>query len=499
MIKVVRMRGGYVSNIHNKGKMMIKLGLMLALSSASLCVFGQCVYAETEQKVIPSEEQSLAPAATPAVSNLATALAAAYVNNSTLQQLRAEVMSFHHKSTQAKAEFLPKISSKIGLVGNNAHSSSSSRQSTRQAGVTMDLNLFAGGATVASVLSVDQNIRARWANLMSEEQKVFISVINGYLDLISKIQRVEVQKAAHKAYLKNYETSFEKHKIGEETITQVANAESKLAKAEADLRSAEADVVGARAVFVSLTGAEPAELQKIEGPQKLPKNVDMALNLAIENHPSIVKAQFEHLASKADLDQANANLYAPRVNLTASSSRDESSTRNQSTDVFGRPYDSKTSNYQTNNQIGINATFDLYAGGAYSSKKREMHELAVSKRVAINNVKEELIASVRKIWEALQAARENIANFKKQVKAAEIALTATRQEMEVGTKILFDVLQTQAQLVEAQLSLIEAEKTYYQNAYQMVSLLGGLHAKALKLTVEYFDPEAHYGSVPVGY
>ena len=128
-----------------------------------------------------------------------------------------------------------------------------------------------------------------------------------------------------------------------------------------------------------------------------------------------------------------------------------------------------------------------------------MHDTAVGKRIAIDNVKSDLVASVRKIWEALQAAHENIANFKKQVKAAEIALTATRQEMEVGTKILFDVLQTQAQLVEAQLSLIEAEKTYYQNAYQMVSLLGGLHAKALKLTVEYFDPEAHYDSVPVGY
>ncbi len=490
---------------------MLKMSLVLALGAAYVC--GNVVYAKAPSTAVSEKaasvsenqkenvraEQMLAPTKALVVSDLATALAAAYVNNSTLQQLRTEVMSFHHKSTQAKAEFLPKISTKIGMSGYNAHSASSTRQSGRQAGVTMDLNLFAGGATVASVLSVDQNIRARWANLMSEEQKIFINVINGYLDLISKIQKVEVQKAAHTAYLKNFETSSEKHKIGEETITQVANAESKLAKAEADLRSAEADIVGAKALFVSLTGAEPVNLAKLDGPQKLPVNSEMAVNLAIENHPAIVKAQFEHLASKADLDEANAKLYAPRVNLSASSSRDENSTRSKSQDVFGRSYDSRSSDYRTNNQIGINATFDLYAGGAYSSKKREMHEVAVSKRITINTVKDELTANVRKIWESLQASRENIANFKKQVKAAEIALTATRQEMDVGTKILFDVLQTQAQLVEAQLSLIEAEKMYYQNAYQMVSLLGGLHAKALKLTVEYFDPKAHYDSVPVGY
>ena len=482
---------------------MLKMNVLLALGVASVCVGG--VYATSPSTVVSdsassvSADQVLAPAKAPVVSDLATALAAAYVNNSTLQQLRAEVMSFHHKSTQAKAEFLPKISSKIGMSGYNAHSSSSTRQSARQAGVTMDLNLFAGGATVASVLSVDQNIRARWANLMSEEQKIFINVINGYLDLISKIQKVEVQKAAHAAYLKNFETSSEKHKIGEETITQVANAESKLAKAEADLRSAEADVVGAKALFVSLTGVEPVNLAKLDSPQKLPVNSEMAVNLSIENHPAIVKAQFEHLASKADLDEANAKLYSPRVNLSASSSRDESSTRTKSVNMYGYPYDARSSDYRTNNKIGINATFDLYSGGAYSSKKREMHEVSVSKRVAIDSIKNELTASVHKIWEALQASRENISNFKKQVKAAEIALTATRQEMDVGTKILFDVLQTQAQLVEAQLSLIEAEKTYYQNAYQMVSLLGGLHAKALKLTVEYFDPEAHYNTVPVGY
>ncbi|MDP3371365.1 MAG: TolC family outer membrane protein [Candidatus Paracaedibacteraceae bacterium] len=495
---------------------MKKINLVLGLSCAlsTFHAFAELNTTPQSTGVIvtaPLTEQSdvlqIAPAKA-AISTLADALAAAYINNPDLQQARQELMAKHEKIAQAKAEYLPQIKSQVSIAGSKMQGSgsakdtstsypSSQRTSTRSGQVTFSQNLFAGGSTAANILSVDQSIRATWADLLSKEQKVFSDVIKGYLDLISKTLKVEVHKANNAAMKKSYETAFEKHKIGEEPLTQVANAESKLAKAEADLRSAEADVIGAKASLFAIIGAEPSNnLKKPEVPENLPKTLDQTILLAIENNPDVIKAQFDHKSAQANIDKINGK-YLPSLDLRAQTKRDEASQRS----INATPYvtNTKLSNNSTNNQVVLEMSYDLYAGGTYSSQKREAHETAVAKRIAIEGAKTSVTGNVKSAFETYMAAKINVGNFNRQVKAAKIALESTRQEVEVGTKVLLDYLTSQSQLVEAQLNLIDSEKAYFQSAYQMLSLLGGLHAKAMKLSVQYFDPAAHYDNITVGF
>lgn len=448
------------------------------------------------------------------VATLAEALAAAYVNNAGLQQKRREILSGHEKSAQAKAGFLPTISSQISMQGNKQIFSgsskdssitapSSTRTSTRSGQVTIAQNLFAGGSTVADVLSADQTIRGAWADLLSTEQKTFLDVIKNYIDLLNKISKVKVYKANHAAFKKSYETESEKHKIGEGALTQVALAEAKLAGAESDLRTAEADVIGAKATLVAVIGADIADLKKPTEPSDLPKGLAQAISTAIDNNPDVIKSQFDHKAAEANIDSINGN-FLPSIDLQAASQRQEASTRSlnpampETGHAFQGP-DVRSSNNTTNNSVMVTMKYELYSGGKYSSQKRQLHDTFIAKRIAIESVKSQLTGAVKSTYESYQAAKMNIENYKKQVKAQEIAVEATRQEMEVGTKVLFDVLTAQTDLVKAQVGLIDAEKTYFQSAYQMVSLLGGLHAKAMKLSVNYFDPKAHYDNIPVGF
>lgn len=442
------------------------------------------------------------------VSTLADALAAAYVNNGDLLATRKELMAGHEKIAQEKAGYLPTIKSQISISGNKSQQSgsvkdssasypSSQRTSTRSGEITLSQNLFAGGSTVASVLAMDQEIRSSWANLIVQEQKIFFKVIESYLDLISKISTVEVHKANHAAMKKSHETALEKHKIGEEALTQVANAEAKLAKAEAKLRSAEADVIGAKAALAAIVGVEPGNLKKPEAPADLPKKLDNAILIATENNPNIIKAQFEHTSAKAKIDKINGK-YLPSVDLQAKTIRNESSNRAIYPESTNYP-STKQSDNKTNNSITLSMSYDIYAGGSYSSQKREAHDRAISKRIAIEGAKTSIIGNVKSAFESHEAARTNVDNFKRQVKAAGIALESTRQEVEIGTKVLLDYLNSQSEFVEAQLNLIEAEKIYFKSGYEMVQHLGGLHAKAMKLTVPYFDPESHYNNISVGF
>ena len=93
------------------------------------------------------------------------------------------------------------------------------------------------------------------------------------------------------------------------------------------------------------------------------------------------------------------------------------------------------------------------------------------------------------------AAKANIENFKKQVQASEVSLDGTKQEMEVGSKILLDVLNAQSELLNAQLQLVKAEKDYFLGGYRLMAAMGQLNGKYLKLNLEQFNPQAHFQQV----
>jgi TolC family type I secretion outer membrane protein len=355
---------------------------------------------------------------------LLDALVGAYKNNPDLLATRQNVIAQHQQITQAKAGYLPQVTSEIGIKGTNATTSGSAKtmgvtgatdqqSSSRYGQVQAVQNLFAGGKTAATVLNVDKTIRSYWAQLLTKEQDTFTNVIKAYLDLIAKIATVDAYRGNCKALQKFYETSFEKQKIGEETITQVANAEAKLAKGEADLRGAEADLESAKAKYTSLTGLDYTNLEKPEPPKGLPETLDAALSLAIDNHPSVIDASYQHEAAKANIDKANGD-FMPSVDLVGTSSRDEGSTRSKGYSLeYQRSYDQRSSNYTTNNQLQLRVQYNLYNGGSYSSAKRQAHDTAVARRLNIENTKITLKANLTQAWQGYFAAKANIANYKK--------------------------------------------------------------------------------------
>ena len=81
------------------------------------------------------------------------------------------------------------------------------------------------------------------------------------------------------------------------------------------------------------------------------------------------------------------------------------------------------------------------------------------------------------------------------MKAQEIAVDGVTQEMQVGTKILVDVLNAQAQLLQAKLDQINTIQQYYFYLYQILSLQGKLTAEGLGLPVEVFRPEENYTDI----
>ena len=486
---------------------------MLLLTTASLSFCTSFSFA-TDAVVRPVEPTTIQPSEVIATEIDATekvivmedaqtidaAVIGAYKNNPELQQKRHEVLAAHEKYVQATAGWRPRLEANGSITGSKRISSGTTKDSTsgtsgstantRQGGLTLSQNIFQGGSTVADVSKADQSVRSAWAGLQSTEQGTLFSAVKAFLDLLSQYAQVDLYKASKVAYQKNYEAAVEKRNIGEETQTQVANAEAKLAEAEANLRTAEAKLEGLKATYSQITGLQPAaQLKKPEPPAGLlPANLQSAVQVAKDQHPSVIAAKFDHLAAQSETESIGGCLL-PKVDVSASTTRNEARSRYEigTTAQYARSND-----MYTNNQVMLEVKIPLYEGGNIRSQKRQAHETAVQKRVAIEKAKTEAVQAVVQSWQDYQAAKTNIENYQKLVKATEVSLEGTKQEMAVGSKILLDVLNAQAALLEAQLKLVQAEQAYILESYRLMGSVGLLNAKYLKLPVEYFSPELHY-------
>jgi outer membrane protein len=475
---------------------------MLLLTSASVAFCASFAFATESENTTQSAETVAQVKAVENAQTIEAAIIGAYKNNPDLQQRRHAVLASHEQYVQATAGWRPtvdasgsiteakKIASGTTKDTSSAPGSSGATTNTRQGALTLSQNLYQGGMTVAAVSKADQSVRASWASLQSAEQDTLFKAVKAFLDLLSQYAQVELYKASKTAFQKEYEAAVEKRNIGEETQTQVANAEAKLANAEATLRSAEAQLEGLKATYTQITGIQPAvQLKKPEPPAGLlPADLQSAVQLAKDQHPDIITAQFEHLAAQSDTQRIGGGLL-PTVNMEASTSRNETRGRYE---VANTAKDSHANDMYTNNQVMLQVKIPLYEGGAIRSQKRQAHETAVQKRVAIENARTQVVQLVIQSWQNYQAAKNNIENYQKQVRASEVSLEGTKQEMAVGSKILLDVLNARAALLEAQLKLVQAEQAYILEAYRLMSAVGLLNAKYLKLPIEHFNPELHY-------
>ena len=137
----------------------------------------------------------------------------------------------------------------------------------------------------------------------------------------------------------------------------------------------------------------------------------------------------------------------------------------------------------------------LYQSGSVYSSVRQARQLNSQDRIEIDQARRNVVQSVTQAWENLQTARSTIEAQRAQIAANRIALDGVIQEAQVGTRTTLDVLNAEQELLQAQVSLVQAERNEYVSAYTLLSSIGRLTAQSLQLPTDYYDPTIHYNEV----
>lgn len=428
------------------------------------------------------------------------AMESTYKINPDILSQRAHVRSADENIVQAKAGWRPSINATLSdgyekqlfsgdAVDKGAIPLSRGRYQNAQVKVTQ--NLFNGGGTTAQIDGAKADIKSKRAELIEAEQNTLLAAVQAYLDLITQLAQLEVLRA-NEGFLKvTLQSTTDKFNVGEETRTSVAQAEAQSAEATAKRHTAEAQLGAKIATYEQVVGRLPGKLAKPIVPQWMPKNVKEALDKARLNNPTILKAQYAEIAARRNVDQVNGGLL-PKVDLEGSSTLSQNRINKlPGTSTPG----GNTTDFIADHKVAVTISVPIYEAGTIRSKKRQAIEDAERNRILIEKSRRQIEQQLIQAFQDYEAAKSNMNFYAEQVRANEISVEGTRQEVLVGSKILLDVLNAQNQLLNAQQTLVQVEQTMYLSAYKIIVLMGMLTAKSMQLQVEHYDSSAHYKEI----
>ena len=307
------------------------------------------------------------------------------------------------------------------------------------------------------------------AKLLKKEQDVIHSAIDAYSNLILTREKLDIN--GKNLNLLNRQVENDKIRLdrGQITITDLAQSESSLAGAQAQFTKAKSDLLIAKLTYENIIGkiSDPNKLKKNSNAiVSMPTSLNEAINLSKQNNPDIKIAKFDLEQSEKDLSISKSDL-APTASLSLE--------RSYADDV------SSTIDEREKDILKATVSWPFYSGGKKRSTINKNSNLTTRKRLLLDDAIRTNETNVASAWSSLESSKGFLNSVKAQVRAAQIANDGIAAEYERGSRTTLDVIQSNALLLSAQISLASSEKNYLMAQYNLLKSVGLLNNQYLKL------------------
>ena len=305
--------------------------------------------------------------------------------------------------------------------------------------------------------------------LVKKEQDVLHSAIDAYSSLILAREKLDINKKNLSLLKRQVENDKIRLDRGQITITDLAQSESSLAGAQAQFTQAKSDLLISKLNYENIIGkvVDPYQLKKNSNSiVNIPKNLSEAIDLSKKNNPDIKIAKFDLAQSEQDLAISESDL-KPTASLSLE--------RLYADDI------SSTIDQREKDTLKATVSWPFYSGGKIRSTINKNSNLTTRKKLLLDDIIRTNETNVASAWSSLDSSKSFLNSVKAQVRAAQIANDGIAAEYERGSRTTLDVIQSNALLLSAQISLASSEKNYLMAQYNLLKAAGLLNSQYLKL------------------
>ncbi len=423
---------------------------------------------------------TLAGLAAPAsAENLASAIAAAYDSNPQIGAQRANVRVSDELVPQARAPGRPSFNAQASAA--QAGLSFNDNGRTYTAAGQLSQSLYRGGRTRAAENSGENRILAARARLRAIENQVVLDTVTAYADVLRFSRVVELNISQVKVLERELQASKDRFEVGDLTRTDVAQSQARVANAQSNLVVAQNQLAAARQAFQRVVGHLPEDLEPLPPLPVLPGSIAQATEIAEANNPSLLAARFDEAGARYDV-KVLEKTRLPTVTANVQAAYQYFQGGGSGTSFI------RQGGFFTQNAT-VTANIPLYQQGLPGSQIREAQAQRGRLLEQISVVSRATQENVVNSFNQLTAARAVIAATQVAVDANTLAAEGVKQENQVGTRTIIELLNAEQEKLTAEVNLVTARRDEQVAGYSLLAAAGAAEAVVLGAPVKAYDPE----------
>ncbi|MEF8755009.1 MAG: TolC family outer membrane protein [Accumulibacter sp.] len=410
---------------------------------------------------------------------LMDAYQAARQNDPSFRAARHERDAGQYAIAIGRAGLLPNV----GITGAYSRNRGERTYFTRAGSPTEDLDYREEASAIAlrqPLFNYDSIVRYRQGGVQAafsdavfdrKEAEFAVKLASAYFEVLFSLERLALSDAEIAAYRVDRETSERRRKGGEGTVTEVAEAESRLQLARAGRADAIDRLSVANLRLESMTGKTMAPLWPLR-PDFAPSAVqsvslDQWSALAEESSPEIRARRKSFEFASLEVDRNRAGHY-PQLDFVARSSR----TQGESLSTVDQK--------NVINSVGVQLNVPLFAGGRVDALTGQAVANRARAQAELDAAVNEVLIEVRKQFMAVETGAGKIAAYQKAVDASVVAVEGTLRGMRGGIRSNVDVLNAERVMFVARRDLAQARYEYLLSLLQLRAAAGVLSEKDLQ-------------------
>ncbi len=331
-------------------------------------------------------------------------------------------------------------------------------------------NVFEGFATKYEVERQEHRVDSAAYRLQGTSENIALRTSRVYLNVLRQLDIHELAKENVTIHKRIYDQIKLRSESGLDRKSDLDQVMGRLARAESGMIVTEANVIDAKTDYQFTVGRMPEHLiAPYSVDSMMPASIDEAEQLAVAQYPILKSAQADVDAREAQHLVAKSNYY-PKLDITADQKWQE--------DVDFPEY------YEEFTAAAI-VRFNFFNGWKDKARIAETYKLICEAREIRNNTHRQIVESIRLSWVAYQASLNSLTFLQDYVKSTGETAEAFTKQFSIGRRTMFDVLDIEAELINAKIDLVNANYDMIYAQYRILSGIGQLvHTLGLQWPVE---------------
>lgn len=388
-------------------------------------------------------------------------------------QARADYRAAREQWPQARAAVLPQLnfSASTAEVETDDNTTGTTSDFDRESfSLQLTQPLFNWEA-FAGLDRADAAVARAEAEFAAAEQDLIVRVADAYFEVLTARDGLRFARAEKRAVERQLEQARQRFEVGLIPVTDVKEAKASFDLAVSRELEARNQLDQAREALRTITGrgtgalASTRESVPLTSPE--PGDAERWVERGLEQNPDYLAARQNAEAARHVMRQSRDGYY-PEVNLFARRTESEGDSTFAGGGAGAATLD------ETEDEIGIELSWNLYAGGATESRNDQARAEFQSAQAGVTNARRGVQQRTRDAFRAVETAIAQVKALRQAVESNRARVEATRSGFEVGTRTSVDVLNAVRDLYRAERDLADARYNYIVSRLRLKRASGTL-------------------------